>query len=154
MFYAASFTAQTKCEVYWPDTENEEKTFGDFAITLTDVERTADFVVRAFEVRYALNGVSTVRSVKQFHYTTWPDHGVPTRTSPIIAFRRKVRAHDESHPGLMLVHCRWVTPRVANPPGMGGRIPEFNSISRLPPDVAREMIISRNAPNLVLCNTV
>ena len=39
--------------------------------------------------------------------------------------------------------------RVANPPGMGGRLAEFNSISRLPPDVAREMIISRNAPNLV-----
>ena len=32
--------------------------------------------------------------------------------------------------------------RVANPPGMGGRLPEFNSISRLPPDVAREIIIS------------
>ena len=42
------------------------------------------------------------------------------------------------------------TSRVANPPGMGGRLPEFNSISRLPPDAAREMIISRNAPNLVL----
>ena len=40
--------------------------------------------------------------------------------------------------------------RVANPFGMGGRLPEFKSISRLPPDVAREMIISRNAPNLVL----
>ena len=43
-----------------------------------------------------------------------------------------------------------VTIRVANPPGMGGRLPEFNSISRLPPDVAREMIISRNAPSFVL----
>ena len=42
--------------------------------------------------------------------------------------------------------------RVANPPGMGGRLPKFNSISRLPPDVAREMIISRNAPNLVVYN--
>jgi len=38
----------------------------------------------------------------------------------------------------------------ANPSGMGERLPEFNSISRLPPDVAREMIISRNALNLVL----
>ena len=39
---------------------------------------------------------------------------------------------------------------VANPSGMGGRLPEFNSISRLPPDFAREIIISRNAPNFVL----
>ena len=42
--------------------------------------------------------------------------------------------------------------KVANPPGMGGRLPEFNSISRLPPGVAQEMIISQNAPNLVLYN--
>jgi hypothetical protein len=42
--------------------------------------------------------------------------------------------------------------RVANPPGMGGRLPKFNSISRLPPDVAREIIISRNALDLVLYN--
>ena len=33
--------------------------------------------------------------------------------------------------------------RVANPSGMGGRLPEFISISRLPPDAAREMLISR-----------
>ena len=42
--------------------------------------------------------------------------------------------------------------RAVNPPGMGGRLPEFNSISRLPPDVAREMIISQNAPNFVFYN--
>jgi hypothetical protein len=41
-------------------------------------------------------------------------------------------------------------PRVANHSGLGGRLPEFYSIARLPPDVAREMIISRNALNLVL----
>ena len=45
-----------------------------------------------------------------------------------------------------------IVTRVTNPPGMGGRLPELNAISRLPPDVAREMIISRNAPNLVLLN--
>ena len=36
---------------------------------------------------------------------------------------------------------------VANLSGMGGRLQEFISISRLLPDVAREMIISRNAPS-------
>ena len=42
--------------------------------------------------------------------------------------------------------------RVVNPPGMSGRLPEFNSIFRLPPDVAREIINSRNASNLVSFN--
>ena len=40
--------------------------------------------------------------------------------------------------------------RVANTPGIGGRVSEFNSISRLPLDAAREMIISRNASNLAV----
>lgn len=93
---------QTKCEQYWPDTENEEKMYGDVGVTLMDVEKTADFVIRTFEIRKEQD----IRNVKQFHYTTWPDHGVPNRASPIIAFRRKVRSFDESHPGLVLVHCR------------------------------------------------
>ena len=44
----------------------------------------------------------------------------------------------------------WAISRVANPPGMGGRLPEFNSISRLPLVIARKSLISRNAPKLVL----
>ena len=38
-----------------------------------------------------------------------------------------------------------VVARVASPPGMNGRLPEFSQISRLTPDITREMIISRNA---------
>ena len=94
---------QLKCEQYWPDAENEEKMYGDIGVTLTAVERTVDFVVRSFELRKS----DTVRCAKQFHYTTWPDHGVPIRASPIIAFRRRVRAHDESHPGIIVIHCRY-----------------------------------------------
>lgn len=91
-----------KCEQYWPDAENEEKMYGDIGVTLTSVERTVDFVVRSYELRKS----DTVRYVKQFHYTTWPDHGVPIRASPIIAFRRRVRSYDDSHPGVIVVHCR------------------------------------------------
>jgi hypothetical protein len=46
--------------------------------------------------------------VKQFHFTAWPDHGVPTQAGPILAFRRKVRAHDVSHAGVMVIHCRYL----------------------------------------------
>jgi protein tyrosine phosphatase len=91
-----------KCEQYWPDAENEEKMYGDIGVTLTSIVRTVDFVVRSFELR---KDGAAVRHVKQFHYTGWPDHGVPTRSSPIIAFRRRIRAHDKSHPGIIVVHC-------------------------------------------------
>ncbi len=47
--------------------------------------------------------------MKQFHFISWPDHGVPLRASPIIAFRRKVRSYDEQYGSeVMVVHCRCV----------------------------------------------
>jgi len=87
-----------QCEQYWPDVENDEKMYGDIGVTLKSVERTVDFVVRTYDLRRA--------DAKQFHYTTWPDHGAPLRASPIIAFRRCVRSYDDSHPGIIIVYCR------------------------------------------------
>ena len=88
--------------MYWPDVVGEEKEYCRFGVTLTDCEQTADFVVRTFQVRCD----DAVRHVKHFHYTAWPDHGVPNHTAPIISFRRKVRQYDDSHPGPLIVHCR------------------------------------------------
>jgi len=94
--------AQPKCEVYWPETAGEEKQYSNISVTLMDAEQTADFVVRTFQVQYD----DDMRQVKHFHYTAWPDHGVPNHAGPIISFRRKVRLCDESHPGPVVVHCR------------------------------------------------
>ena len=46
--------------------------------------------------------------VTQFHYTAWPDHGVPDNVMSIISFVRHIRKRfptsmDQPHP--MLVHC-------------------------------------------------
>ena len=48
------------------------------------------------------------RDVVQFHFTAWPDHGVPQYATAMLAMRRRVRAHytDVCHEeGPMLVHC-------------------------------------------------
>ncbi|ESN89984.1 hypothetical protein HELRODRAFT_104527, partial [Helobdella robusta] len=90
-----------KCEQYWPDQLNEEKSYGDLGVTLTSVERSSSHVIRSFTVRKCLES----REIKQFHFTAWPDHGVPYHTSPLIMFRNKVRKLDSSHPGPIIVHC-------------------------------------------------
>ncbi|ELT88458.1 hypothetical protein CAPTEDRAFT_112007 [Capitella teleta] len=92
-----------KCEQYWPDKKDEEKVYGGIGVTLRSIEQTADFVIRTFDST-KVSSILT-RNIKQFHFTAWPDHGVPQRASPIISFRRKVRSYDQSHPGTMLVHC-------------------------------------------------
>lgn len=41
----------------------------------------------------------------QFHFTTWPDHGVPQYATAMLAMLRRVRALYSSEEGPMLVHC-------------------------------------------------
>ena len=49
-----------------------------------------------------------VRSVRHFHFTAWPDHGVPETTELLISFRHLVREHmnQYSRNSPTMVHCR------------------------------------------------
>ena len=42
----------------------------------------------------------------QFHFTSWPDHGVPDYATAILMFHTKVLASHDSSDGPILVHCR------------------------------------------------
>ncbi len=41
----------------------------------------------------------------QFHFTTWPDHGVPDYATPILGFHRRVQSQHKPSRGPLLVHC-------------------------------------------------
>ena len=45
----------------------------------------------------------------QYHFTAWPDHGVPDYATPILAFHRRVRAQHHPSRGPMVVHCRYAS---------------------------------------------
>lgn len=49
------------------------------------------------------------RNVRQFHFTAWPDHGVPETTEVLINFRHLVREHMDSFSrnAPAVVHCRY-----------------------------------------------
>ena len=44
--------------------------------------------------------------VTQFHFTAWPDHGVPEYATPILTFHRRVTSQHIPSRGPLLVHCR------------------------------------------------
>ena len=44
--------------------------------------------------------------VTQFHFTAWPDHGVPDYATPILAFHRRVLREHKPKKGPIMVHCR------------------------------------------------
>lgn len=50
---------------------------------------------------------SESREVLQFHYTTWPDFGVPTSPVAFLEFLKKVRSSGalDSELGPAIVHC-------------------------------------------------
>lgn len=46
------------------------------------------------------------RTLKQLHYVTWPDHGVPDSIPPILEMlveMRSIQAHDNPP---IIIHCR------------------------------------------------
>ena len=46
------------------------------------------------------------RTVLQFHYTSWPDHGVPSSTRPMLDMIALVREYQSGHEPPIVVHCR------------------------------------------------
>lgn len=47
------------------------------------------------------------RTVVQFHFREWPDHGAPEHIS-LITFQAHVRREKSRMVGKILVHCRYV----------------------------------------------
>uniref|UniRef100_A0A9J7Z0J2 protein-tyrosine-phosphatase n=1 Tax=Cyprinus carpio carpio TaxID=630221 RepID=A0A9J7Z0J2_CYPCA len=93
---------RVKCEEYWPA---ETKHFNNLIVMNTSEITLEDWTLRDFEVKNVKTTES--RSVRHFHFTAWPDHGVPETTELLINFRHLVREHMDqySRHSPTLVHC-------------------------------------------------
>ena len=52
-------------------------------------------------------GYSAKHEVRQFHFTSWPEHGVPYHATGLLAFIRRVKASTPPDAGPVVVHCRY-----------------------------------------------
>ncbi|RMC00170.1 hypothetical protein DUI87_22772 [Hirundo rustica rustica] len=95
--------ARTKCEQYWPD--KQPKSYGDIIVTMVSEFVLPEWTIRDFTVEKSNTPES--HTVRQFHFTSWPDHGVPETTDLLINFRHLVHEYNSQNPvdSPTLVHC-------------------------------------------------
>ncbi|MGH0144638.1 UNVERIFIED_CONTAM: hypothetical protein FKN15_003719 [Acipenser sinensis] len=95
---------KVKCEQYWP-LDYTPCTYGDISVTTSSEQKQPDWTLRDFTLKHTKSSES--RTVKQFHFTAWPDHGVPDNTATLIQFRALVRKFldNRERNGPAIVHC-------------------------------------------------
>uniref|UniRef100_A0A452HK37 protein-tyrosine-phosphatase n=1 Tax=Gopherus agassizii TaxID=38772 RepID=A0A452HK37_9SAUR len=91
---------RVKCYKYWPD---DTEVYGDFKVTCVEMEPLAEYVVRTFTLER--RGYNEIRELKQFHFTGWPDHGVPYNATGLLSFIRRVKLSNPPSAGPIVVHC-------------------------------------------------
>lgn len=95
-----------KCYPYWP--EYGKKYCGVVLVDLKNEQDFGSYIVRNFQISYiAQDRASDLepRTILQYHYKNWPDHGVPSNA---LEFANFVKASSQANPigaGPVVVHC-------------------------------------------------
>ncbi|KAK1169237.1 hypothetical protein AOXY_G10206 [Acipenser oxyrinchus oxyrinchus] len=96
---------RVKCDHYWPF-DQDPLYYGDLIVQMLSESVLPEWTIREFKI-CSEDQVNVSRVVRHFHYTVWPDHGVPETTQSLIQFVRTVRDYINRTPGsgATVVHC-------------------------------------------------
>ncbi|XP_045060884.1 receptor-type tyrosine-protein phosphatase beta isoform X2 [Coregonus clupeaformis] len=96
---------RVKCDHYWPF-DQDPLYYGDLIVQMLSESVLPEWTIREFKI-CSEDQLNYSRVVRQFHYTVWPDHGVPETTQSLIQFVRTVRDYINrtSGTGATVAHC-------------------------------------------------
>ncbi|XP_075603750.1 phosphatidylinositol phosphatase PTPRQ isoform X3 [Balearica regulorum gibbericeps] len=90
-----------RCHQYWPEDNKPVTVFGDIVITKLMEDIQIDWTIRDLKIERH----GDCMMVRQCNFTSWPEHGVPETTAPIIHFVKLIRASRAHDNTPMVVHC-------------------------------------------------
>ncbi|XP_067666943.1 uncharacterized protein [Haliotis asinina] len=93
---------KAKCEKYWPDFGHSGTSYDDVHVQCVAEEELMDYTVRTFSVH---RDEDPIRTVKHYHFTAWPDKGVPENVGTLVDFHRMVKNAPSKSKGPAVVHC-------------------------------------------------
>ncbi|XP_062059209.1 receptor-type tyrosine-protein phosphatase beta isoform X2 [Lepus europaeus] len=96
---------RVKCDHYWP-ADQDSLYYGDLILQMISESVLPEWTIREFKI-CSEEQLDAHRLIRHFHYTVWPDHGVPETTQSLIQFVRTVRDYINRSPGAgpTVVHC-------------------------------------------------
>lgn len=91
--------------MYWPKEGTE--TYGHIQVKLLQEVVMATYTLRTFNAKNLKmkRKIGSERTVYQYHYTNWPDHGVPDHPLPVLSFVKKSAAANPPGAGAIICHC-------------------------------------------------
>uniref|UniRef100_A0A182N755 Putative receptor-type tyrosine-protein phosphatase mosPTP-1 n=1 Tax=Anopheles dirus TaxID=7168 RepID=A0A182N755_9DIPT len=96
-----------KCDMYWPKDGTE--TYGIVQVRLVKEDVMATYTVRTLHIKHLKmkkkKQSQMEKTVYQYHYTNWPDHGTPDHPLPVINFVKKSTTANPADAGPIVVHC-------------------------------------------------
>ncbi|XP_014240929.1 tyrosine-protein phosphatase 10D isoform X2 [Cimex lectularius] len=89
-----------KCDHYWPY-DTMPVYYGDISVTILNDSHYPDWSVTEFIMARG----DTQRVIRHFHFTTWPDFGVPNPPTTLVRFVRAFRERIAPEQRPIVVHC-------------------------------------------------
>ncbi|XP_060064892.1 receptor-type tyrosine-protein phosphatase delta-like [Ylistrum balloti] len=93
---------KVKCTTYWTGDDGHPLELGLFQVTMQEEMTYAFYTIRKLSVKN--KETNSTRQITQYHFTRWPDHGVP-EPFELLQFQKRVSSGHTKHKGPLIVHC-------------------------------------------------